>query len=239
MKNCTPDNSPVCSAAVSYTVSSAKVTPEGQGLWNGPAWGNVPALDINQFHRESKSRHPKVQAKLQYDATHVYVHFSVQDQHVQSFYTNYQDNVCRDSCVEFFFKPREDKAYFNFEINCAGTMLVYYMANHNRGWGGGFAKYVPLPWSQGKQVRIYHNMPRTTPTAIHEPITWQIEAAIPFSILTPYVGEISTMPGSHWSANLYKCGGHRGYEHYASWSPQAPELNFHRPDYFGDLLVGE
>lgn len=239
MKTCSPDNAPVCSSKASYIVPSASSLPEGQGLWDGAAWGSVPALDINQFHAASMSRHPKTQAKLLYDATHVYVHFRVKDQHVQSQYTNFQDNVCRDSCVEFFFKPRADQGYFNFEINCGGTLLLYYISDPARPETGGFAKYLHMPWDKVRQIQIYHTMPRMTPAPIHAPTTWQIEAAIPWSILTPYVGEIDMTPGSQWQANLYKCGGDQDYSHYASWSPQGPTLNFHQPDYFGQLIVGK
>lgn len=227
------------STKASYTVPSAPSLPEGQGLWEGKAWGGVPALDINLFHAASVSRHPKTQAKLLYDATHMYVHFRVEDMHVQSHYTNFQDNVCRDSCVEFFFQPRADQGYFNFEINCGGTLLLYYIANASRNDGGGFASYRHMTWDKAKQIDIYHSMPRTTPAAIHTPITWQIEAAIPWSILTSYVGDIDMTPGSQWQANLYKCGGDRDYVHYASWSPQGPSLNFHQPNYFGNLIVGK
>lgn len=239
MKICTPENTTVGATALSYAVTSAKGTPELQGLWDGPVWGQVAALNVNTFHKESSSSHPNTQAKLIYDDTHVYVHFRVEDQHVQSLYTNYQDNVCRDSCVEFFFQPRPDKSYFNFEINCGGAMLLYYMENPGRQPNGTFKKYIPLPWELGKQVRIYHSMPRATPTIIHTPMTWQIEAAIPLSIMTPYVGEISTEVGTKWQANLYKCGGDRKHDNYASWSPMTGGLNFHQPQFFGDLIVSE
>lgn len=239
MKTCSPDNVSACAAKASYTVQSAPAAPEGQGLWDGAVWGSVPALDINLFHAASKSQHPKAQAKLLYDATHIYVHFRVDDLHVQSQYMNFQDNVCRDSCVEFFFKPRADQGYFNFEINCGGTLLLYYIANAERLEEGGFASYRHMTWEKAKQISIYHTMPRMTPAPIRTPTTWQIETAIPWSILSHYVGDIDKTPGSQWEANLYKCGGDQNYAHYASWSPQGPNLNFHQPNYFGNLIVGK
>jgi len=215
-----------------YTIAPASVTPELQGLWDGPAWGSCIALEVKNFHANTLSRHPRTQAKVLYDADHVYVHFKVEDNHVQCVYTNYQDAVCRDSCVEFFVQPKEGKGYFNFEINCGGTMLLYYMGDKERG-------NLSVPWSQAKEVRIFKNMPLTTPTPIATPVTWQIEFAIPIKLLEAYVGPLSRTPGSVWKANFYKCGGDPRYNHWASWAPIKPALNFHVPECFAPIMFGE
>jgi len=221
-----------------YTIAPAQVTPELSGSWDGPAWNNCSALEVKHFHPNTLSRHPRTQAKVLYDQTHLYVHFRVQDQHVYSIYTNYQDNVCRDSCVEFFVQPVAGQGYFNFEINCGGAMLLYYVNKGVDAQGEPVRADKPVPWSLASQVRIYHSMPSTTPTPISTPMTWQIEYAIPFSLLEHYTGPVSRSPGSEWKANFYKCGGDPKYNHWASWAPIGPKLNFHVPEYFAPIVFG-
>jgi hypothetical protein len=97
--------------------------------------------------------------------------------------------------------------------------------------------YVPFEWA--RHVRIFHSLPRTTPTPIRHPVTWSIEMAIPLSLLSHFAGPVDTTPGSVWHANLYKCGGARRYQHWASWSPLGEELDFHMPRFFGNLIFAE
>lgn len=220
------------------TIAPVKHVPQLDGQWQGQAWADVPALCLDCFHAQSLSRHPRTQVKVAYDADHVYLHFRVEDQHVQSLYTNYQDNVCRDSCVEFFVEPVPGKGYFNFEINCGGAMLLFYISDATRNIMGGFKKYVRVPFDVARHVRIYHSMPRTTPSTLHQPTTWQIEMAIPFSVFRHYLPEFEPTPGSTWRANFFKCGGDLQYQHWASWASQGRELNFHQPEYFGQLTLG-
>lgn len=219
-----------------YTIERATATPELTGQWQGRAWGGVPALSIDQFHLESRSRHPRTQAKLLYDSENLYVHFRVEDNHVYSVYTNYQDPVCRDSCVEFFVEPIPGKGYFNFEINCGGAMLLFFIADAERNPEGYFMRYVRVPLDVVKQVKLYHSMPQTTPVTIHEPVTWTIEAAIPFALFQHYLPEFRAEAAHRMRGNLFKCGGDIGHYHWASWMPAQEELNFHQPDVFGDLI---
>lgn len=55
-----------------------------------------------------------------YDNRNVYGLFQVKDQYVKAVAEKNQDQVCRDSCVEFFVKPANAERYFNFEMNCGG-----------------------------------------------------------------------------------------------------------------------
>ena len=80
------------------------------------------------FAGEQPVHFPRVQAKLAYDAAALYVIFQVADRYVRATAENYQDQVCEDSCVEFFFTPGEDisHGYFNLEVNCGGTVLFHH-----------------------------------------------------------------------------------------------------------------
>ena len=79
---------------------------------------------------EKPAHIPKTQAKLMYDSDALYIIFRVEDKYICAV-ARHQGNVCRDSCVEFFFTPSEDieTRYFNLETNCggllSGTCILY------------------------------------------------------------------------------------------------------------------
>jgi hypothetical protein len=173
-----------------------------------------------------------VNARLLYTTDALWAIFRVQDRFVRSVSLNYQDNVCRDSCAEIFVQPKAQSGYFNFEMNCGGTMLVYYIEDPTLTTER-FRKYRPVAPEHAQKVRIATTMPRTTPVEIAEPIEWRLEVMIPFSVLEEYVGPLGDVSGQTWRGNLYKCADDSSHPHWASWSPIGEQLNFHQPDRFG------
>lgn len=209
-------------------------TPELNGLWDGDAWRDVAVLEVGSFHPHSSDHRPRTRAKLLYDERGLYVHFRVEDRYVRSVQTSYQALVCKDSCVEFFIQPKPVMGYFNFEINCGGNLLLYYIEDSRR-TPTGFARFEPVPWELTRSVTIYHSMPATVSTELPGPLTWSIEYFIPFPVLEHYVGAIGPVTGQRWRGNLYKCGDETSHPHWASWRPVGDELNFHQPQRFGWL----
>src|SRR6185503_11185187 len=130
----------------------------------------------------------------------------------------YQEPVCRDSCVELFVQPRADGGYFNFEVNCGGTMLLHYIEDPTI-VGDWFRKSKPVAIEHARHVRIATTMPRTTPVESQEPIEWRVQMMIPFSVLDAYSGPIGEVSGQRWRGNLYKCADDSSHPHWASWSP--------------------
>ncbi len=217
-----------------YSVQQAPVRPEGKGAWDGPAWKAAEVLEIKHFHKNSSDHRPDVRARLLYDAQGLYVIFKTKDRYVLSVNTAYQDSVCQDSCVEFFVQPKPDKGYFNFEINCGGTMLLTYIETPNR-QDGTDRKTEPVPWDIAKNIPIFHSLPATVTPERTEPTEWIIEYFVPFSVFESCVGPLGKIPGQQWRANLYKCADKSSHPHWASWAPIGEKLSFHVPYYFGTL----
>lgn len=223
----------------SYRVHHLAVIPELSGRWNSLDWHGIPSLSVSHFHPQSSAHHPIVNARLAYDAKMLHGIFRVKDRYVVCRHTAYQDPVCGDSCVEFFVQPRPEKGYFNFEFNCGGAFLVYYVEDNTPvqkpDGTTEFRRFVKIPWELGSLVRIAHSQPQMVDPEEEGPITWTLEFQIPFSLLETYCGALGDPHGQTWRANFYKCADNSSHPHWASWSPIGDRLSFHQPSVFGFL----
>lgn len=190
-------------------------------------------LRLTHFRPEGSDHRPLAQVKALHDARTLYVLFDISDRYVRAVAKNFGDPVCRDSCVEFFVQPKEGKGYFNFEMNCGGTLLVYYVEDPTR-LGEGLKKFTKIPAETAAGVKIAHSMPKRVDPEITEPVDWNLRCTIPLDLLEHYVGPISSLSGQVWRGNFYKCGDHTSHPHWASWR-QVDELNFHLPRCFGKI----
>lgn len=221
------------SAMKKSTIYNTPAPPLLNGEWDLPCWNSAETLMIDQFRVESSNHHPITEVKTLYCPDGLHLIFRVQDQFVRSIQTTLNSPVCNDSCVEFFVQPQEDKGYFNFEVNCGGTLLASYIENCTR-TETGFSKFSLLSQSTANRIGIFHSMPSVVDPEIEEPTTWINQLFIPFDVLAEYVGELGALPGQVWRANFYKCGGETSHPHWAAWAP-VPKLNFHDPASFGKL----
>ncbi|MEX0885373.1 MAG: carbohydrate-binding family 9-like protein [Phycisphaeraceae bacterium] len=223
---------------VTYTIAPATpATPSAPvpGEWDDATWGGVKPLTVGEFHRRSSDHQPLVQAKVLYDDAALYVFFRVEDRYVLSKRTELHDMVCKDSCVEFFVRPREDAGYFNVEINAGGTMLLYYCAS----WGGKDDRdRRPVEPERAALVEIHPSLPRTVEPEITEPVTWTLQYRLPLALFEPELGPLGPLAGQRWTANFYKCADESSHPHWASWSSVGERLSFHQPDRFGVIEFG-
>ena len=200
--------------------------------WDKPEWAAAAPLSLEGYMGEEPKHRPHVQAKLAYDRQAVYVIFRVQDRYVRAVAQQYHNNVCRDSCVEFFFTPGTDigLTYFNVEINCGGTMLLHF----NPADG----ETVPLAPDDCDRIEIAHSLPKIVDPEIAEPTTWTLEFGLPFRVIRQYCpAATQPAPGVTWRANLYKCADRTSHPHWLTWSPvDYPTPKFHVPKSFGTLV---
>jgi hypothetical protein len=221
---------------MTHSVPHTKVAPPLDGAWDSETWRHVAPLGVSHFHPRSSATHrPRVQAKLLHADRTLHVLFRVQDRFVRAACTRYGQIVCKDSCVEIFLQPKPDAGYFNFEVNCGGTMLLWYVRDITLTPEGRFKDFTEVPAELAASVGIYHSMPAHVPEEIPEPREWFIQLAIPARLLETFVGSIGELRGEEWRANLFKCADATSHPHWASWNPIGEELNFHQPRYFGTL----
>ena len=216
-----------------YNVMFAAQPPEINSPWNGEVWKNSPALEVSSFRRESSAHRPATSCKLLYDRRQIYGIFHVNDQYVRCIHTEFQSEVYKDSCVEFFVQPQAADAYFNFEFNCGGALLASYVIDPTR-VDGKVRQFIPLSPEDDQEIKRYSSLPQTVEPEITRPINWFLGFSIPFSVLGQYASIPVDVRGQVWRANFYKCGNETSRPHWGSWSP-VHELNFHLPADFGEL----
>lgn len=220
-----------------YCVARASRPPRLADDWDDPIWRDAAPAVIDQFHRTSRGERPRAEAKLLYDATALYLQYRVRERHAVSRCLQRQGPVSNDSCVELFAQPvpGPGQGYFNFEVNCGGTLLTHYQ---RAGWAG--RNRVADAWLD--RIGVYHTMPRRVALPCPDLVTWRVALRIPLALMAAYVGPIEReqwrpAPGVRWRANWYKCGFYgRGRGHWASWSSIGRRRDFHQPARFGTLV---
>jgi hypothetical protein len=164
---------------------------------------------------------PEVQFVIAYSGDCIFLKYFVDEESIRAAAGNINGAVWEDACVEFFVSF-DDKGYYNLEFNCIGTALA------------GFGK------EKGSRVRIEERIIRkikygskisNTDGNIH----WELTVAIPLEVFAHH--NLSSLKGRQCKANFYKCGDALPQPHFVAWSNiDAPQPNFHLPQFFGTLL---
>ena len=214
-----------------YTITKCEELMQLNSDWYNNSWNNADIANIAIFRPESTAHRPLTQLKLSYNTDGLFGKFTVQDQYIRSVTTGYQGAVCQDSCVEIFLQPKKDKGYLNFEFNCGGAMLCYYITDPTK-TENGFKEMIPLKDDELNQIKVHHSMPPIVEPEIIDKTEWTLSFFIPFSLFEHYIGNLGPIENSRWSGNFYKCGDKTSHPHWASWNPLTA-TNFHLPECFG------
>ena len=141
---------------------------------------------------------------------------------------NLEDNgrQWEDSCCEFFVGEPGGDRYFNFEINCIGRILgASGPDRHDR------VRQAPADLAR---IRRITTLPAQAIDEADTLRSWDIAVLIPFALF----GADPACPPATLRANFYKCGDKTAHPHFLSWNPiDTPQPDFHRPDFFGELVL--
>ena len=193
-------------------------------------WESVPSLAIEKYLWVFNNYRPKVEVKVCYSDKNLFVHFRTYEKEIKVVYTDINDPVHKDSCVEFFVNlfPNKTRKYFNFELNAIGTIHVGF---------GAVGKRARLSAEDIETIEIN--------SSLSDPVYgeygsdhWDIIYKIPLSIFEKYYDE--KFDGGEAKGNFYKCGDETSFEHYGVWNLiDSSKPNFHLPQFFGDLIFLE
>lgn len=181
---------------------------------------------IDQHNWEKANEHRKVRFKIAHNNTNIYLLYDVVEPEMSARYSNHNDPIYKDSCVEFFIALEEDSNYYNFEFNCLGSCLLE--------WGPDRqhrklvdTNTIDLITAETKIKRVTKN----ELTLFH----WKMFIKIPIEVFkfTP----LKSLKNIHAKANFYKCGDSLSKPHYMTWNPiKADQPDFHLKSYFGDIV---
>lgn len=133
--------------------------------------------------------------------------------------------VWEDSCCEFFIANPADNTYHTFEINCIGTLLA--SRRRSRVDADMFTS------KELSRIVCHHTLERKQYYENGSTHSWTLAVCIPFDLLGM---DADALP-ARARANFYKCADKTGHPHYLSWNRiEIPLPDFHRPDYFGELI---
>lgn len=186
---------------------------------NAPDWKNIEAAELaHQPWLEPCNIEAK--AQLCHDGENLYVRMQTKETNIRAELTGVLDQVCNDSCMEFFFAPDMDDArYFNFEWNK--------LCNAYIGFGAERRTRVRQILKNPKDVFM--------PVSVDTEGGWAIEYRIPLSFIRMYVPEY-VFEGKA-ACNFYKCGDLTEIPHYLAWAPLSSEKpDYHRRWDFGTLV---
>lgn len=185
-------------------------------------WNDIPIAPI-----DNRLWTPEVQisatAQVCYDADALYVRLTAKEKDIRAEEMGVIGVPCKDSCLEFFFSPEEnDGRYFNFEFNPALCMHLGLGSCRNDS-----ARILPKPSAN------------IQPSVIRTDDGWELTYQITVAFIRQFFPNFTPIPGKKMRANFYKCGELTQVEHYFAWNfVDNPTPDFHRPEFFGELIFG-
>lgn len=167
---------------------------------------------------------PQVAFAMAHGDYGLFLKFYVEEKHVKAIYSEPNDPVYKDSCVEFFCSFGDEPEYYNFEFNCAGTCLLSF--------GGERGTRTSLSDDIIRSISFQSTLKPAT--SIDAAIGWELTLAIPLTAFSYH--QIDSLKGKKCRANFYKCGDDLAVPHFLAWNDIKTETpDFHRPEFFGNL----
>ena len=191
-----------------------------------PDFANAPVAPIDKTVWIDNYK-PETTAQLIYDTTaeaFVARLVCVESDPLARF-TSFGDPVCRDSCMEWFCCfDTKDGRYVNFETNANGALQS------------------SLGFDRHGRIRINQFLSsEELPKIVIEKAAdrWSATITVKKSSLEKIYGHpLSFDNGTKLIGNFYKCGDETKTVHYIMWNPVGTEQpDYHRPEYFGELLL--
>ena len=163
-----------------------------------------------------------IEAKAQacHDGENLYVRMEAKEKNILATLTGPLEQVCNDSCLEFFFAPLAgDKRYFNFEWNPLGALYLGFGAERN---------------TRVRQI-VKDVNELFAPNCFETADGWGVEFKIPASFIKMYMPEFKL--AGEAACNFYKCGDKTKIQHYLAWAPLSSEKpDYHRRQDFAKIV---
>ena len=134
--------------------------------------------------------------------------------------------VNKDNCVEFFLAFENEACYYNFEVNCLGSIKAAFGANRTH------RKFLPAGVlnSIGDNITITLNNLNAGKS-----ISWEL--CLTLNVADFCYHRQTTLSGLSGRVNFTKCGDNLPNPHYLTWANIIAEKpDFHQPGFFGEIV---
>ena len=192
--------------------------------WRDIARANVDSYVWGGAQRAYKTYGQLAYAKTGDDKTGLYIHLFCEEKHPVSKEKKLDGMVCMDSCMEFFFGMHDagvdDMHYLNIESNSLGVTF--------------------MSFGEGRHGRVFLNELgiERFPVSVHiGEDCWEVFVFVPERDLKKIFGLSKIDENTVMRGNFYKCD-ENACAPFGSWAPiVAPNPDFHRPEYFGNIVI--
>ena len=179
---------------------------------------------ISEVNWEAFPYKPSVTFRVARSASHIVILYNVRGFDLRAAALEDNGAVWEDSCCEFFVSHPTDGTYYNFELNCIGTLLASKRRSRNDA-----DMFGPEELSR---ITRHSTIERKLIEEAGEIRCWSTALCIPFDLIGL---EGENLP-AQIKANFYKCGDKTAHPHFLSWNRiNLPAPDFHRPEVFGTL----
>lgn len=192
-----------------------------------PDWETIPTLEINESYRKSLDEIPiRAWTQVAYNEEALLVRQRALEPVLRKELTGPLDEICEDSCLEFFVCPIEgDERYFNIEYN---PLCYRYL-----GFGSCIADLIRLVPEGGND--------EFCPQVTEFDGGWELTYQIPYHFIRRFFPDFDPAPGNAMRANCSKCGDKTQIPHWITWNPIPcvnNNLTFHNPKVYGRMIFG-
>ena len=186
--------------------------------------GDLSTIEILNWPNEFPYR-PITQFYIARSNDSIFIRYSVRGSMLRAIYSNDQDPVNEDSCVEFFCKVPGNNKYMNFEFNCIGTCKASKRVSRN-------IDVTPYSREELSMIKRSPSLGRRAFNELEGMFDWDLTVKIPLRIMGI---DPANLP-EKILGNFYKCADGTDSPHYVTWNPiKVEKPDFHRPDFFGEL----
>ena len=131
--------------------------------------------------------------------------------------------------MEFFLMPYGSNCYFNFEMNCLGTLLLYRISaavnvkNSKR-----------IPPEDLRKIKRFSSLPRKIilPEKTEDTV-WYAGLQIPLEFFRKYANITTPLQGQVWTGNVFKCA---DWTSHPCWMAWRKTVTFHDISGFGKFI---
>ena len=183
-----------------------------------PAWDKAEACLLLPC-RWSPNPPPKVSVQALWREDALFFRLRSDAKPTRAVYTAPDSRVWEDSCLECFLSA-DGRNYMNLEGNANGAMLAAFGPDrHTR-----------------KRLRELGIVRPTLESSVSTG-DWEAVYTVPAETMEALFG-VRPAQGLHLYANFYVCGDLTPLPCYGAWSDVQTETpDFHRPEYFGELVL--